>query len=73
MNDDERPVTLIDTATAAVAAGVSPAVIRNWVRLGKLEPALRRRGRSGNLYSLEDVFRAKSTSRDEPVWTLPKD
>lgn len=32
-------MTLVDTATAAVAFGVKPATIRQWVKRGRLQPA----------------------------------
>lgn len=33
-----RPVTLVDTPTAALALGVTEATIRSWVHRGKLQP-----------------------------------
>lgn len=58
-------MTLIDTATAAVAAGVKPATIRWWVHRGYL-PAQQTRG--GNRYQLADVLAAvdRTTTRPTP-------
>lgn len=46
-------MTLVDTATAALAAGVQPATIRQWVHRHHLAIAAKDRGR--NLYRLTDL------------------
>lgn len=48
-------MTLVDTATAAVAAGVRPATIHWWVHKGYLPAQTTPRG---NRYQLADVFAA---------------
>lgn len=48
-------MTLVDAHTAAVAAGVRPATIRQWARRGHIEA----KGRSGraHLYDLAEIAR----------------
>lgn len=55
-------MTLIDTDTAALAAGVTPATIRQWVTRGKLHPAATRphRYRITDLTAIRDKRRLDS-------------
>lgn len=52
-------MTLVDTATAAVARGVTPATIRRWVHLGKLTPATTKPHR----YRIEDLLDVRDRRR----------
>lgn len=52
-------MTLVDTATAAVAAGVTQGAIRRWVSLGKLKPVVTKPHR----YRLDDLLAVKDRRR----------
>lgn len=54
---------VVDTATAAVAAGVEPATIRDWARRGILPRVSRGR------YHLAAVYRAKNAVRRVSSYT----
>lgn len=54
-------MTLVDTATAAAAAGVKPAVIRLWVHRKKLAPTLTIAGQ--HRFRLDHVLAASHDRR----------
>lgn len=58
--------TIVDTATAAVAAGVEPATIRDWARRGILPRTSRGR------YDLAAVYQAKAAVRRVSSYTTKR-
>lgn len=58
--------TIVDTATAAIAAGVEPATIRDWTRRGILPRVSRGR------YDLAAVYQAKAAVRGVSSYTTKR-